>query len=272
MQAACQTLYKVLVLYLCAGAFHALGALEDKARAKVLGADVFIGGKFLRSAGLQDNTLIQKVCAVSDGQGFTHIVVCDDDAYVAVLQFCDDVLDILHGDGVNAGKGFIQEDEFGVYGKGTGYLAAAALTAGKLDTAGFTDLGEVELIYEPFHTLYPLGLCHSLCGRRNFHYGHNIVLHGHLTENGSFLGEITYTPLGPLVHREGGYVGDIPFIVLKVDIAAVWLHLAGDHIETGGFTCAVRAKEPHNLSLLHLHGYTLHNGSHTVFLYNLICN
>ena len=272
MQAACQTLHLVFMLHLCAGTFYALGALEDKARAKVFGAYIFIGGKFLRSAGLKDNTLIQKIRAVCDCKGFTHIVVCDNNADIAVFQLCDDVLDILHGNGVNPGKGLIQEYEFGIYGKGAGYLAAAALTTGKLDAAGLTYLGEVEFIYEPFHALYPLGLCHSLCGTGDLHYGHDIVLYGHLAEHGCFLGKVADTALGPLVHGEGGDVRDVTFVVLEVDISAVRLHLAGDHIETGGLTGTVRAQESHYLSLLHLHGYALHNGTDTVFLDNLICN
>ena len=123
-----------------AGAFYGLGTLEDEAGSEVLGADVFIGGKLLRSAFLEDDALVKQVGAVCDGKGLTNVVVRDDDTYVAVLEFGDDLLDVLNGDGVNAGKRLVQEDELGVYGKGAGYLAATALTAGKLYAQGFTDL------------------------------------------------------------------------------------------------------------------------------------
>ena len=92
-------------------------------------------------------------------------MVCDNDADVAVFKFGDDILNIFHGDGVNAGEGFVQENELGVYGKGTGNLAAAAFTSGELNAQGFADLGEIELVYKAFHAGHALFLGHILCGR-----------------------------------------------------------------------------------------------------------
>jgi hypothetical protein len=56
-------------------------------------------------------------------------VVGDDDADVLVFQRRDDILDVFHGNRVNAGKGLIQQDELRVDRKGAGDLAATPLTA-----------------------------------------------------------------------------------------------------------------------------------------------
>jgi len=113
------------------GTFDALGALEDEAGTEVLGADVFVSGEFFRGPFLKDGTLVEEVGAVRDGEGFTHVVVGDDDADVAVLELGDDVLDVLHGDGIDTREGFVQEDELRVHGEGAGDFAAAALAAGE---------------------------------------------------------------------------------------------------------------------------------------------
>ena len=88
-------------------------------------------------------------------------MVRDDDADVAVFELGDNVLDVFHGDGVNAGEGFVKKDELGIHGKGAGNLAAAALTAGELDAKGFAHLGEVELVNEALHAGDALLLGHA---------------------------------------------------------------------------------------------------------------
>ena len=100
------------------------GAFEDEVGAKILGTNLIVGGKGLRSSALEDVAFIQEVGAVDDGEGFTHIVVGDDYADILVFELSYDVLDVLDGSRVDSSKRFIEKDELRVYGKGTGDLKA----------------------------------------------------------------------------------------------------------------------------------------------------
>ena len=189
-------------------------------------------------------------------------MVCDDNADIAVLELRDDVLDVLHGDGVHAGEGFVQEDELRVHGEGAGNLAAAPLAAGELDALGLADLGEVELVDELLQAGFPLGLGHL----GHLHDGHDVVLHGHLPEDGSLLREISHALLGALVHGEAGQL-----VVVDENAAFVRDDLAGDHVETGGLSGAVRAQEANDLTLVHFHGNALHDRPDAVFFHEVLC-
>ena len=244
-----------------AGALDGLGALEDEAGTEVFRADVLVGGQFLRRALLEDHAFIQQIGPVGDGEGLTDVVVGDDDADIAVFQLRDDVLDVLHGDRVDPGEGFVQQDELRVHGEGAGDLAAAAFTAGELDTLALAHLGEVEFVDEPFQALLPLGLGHPAGGLGHLHDGHDVVLHRHLAEHGGLLREVADPLLGTLVHRE---LRDL--LVVQEDLAVIRNHLSRNHIETRRLAGAVRAEEADDLSLVDLHRDALHHGADAVFL------
>ena len=211
----------------------------------------------LRRPLLQDRSFIKQIGAVGDGEGLADIVVGDDDADVAVFEFGDDVLNILDGNRVNAGKGLVQQDELRVDGQGAGDLAPAPLTSGELDAEALAHLAEVELIDELFQTVAALLFGHL----RHFHHGHQIVFDGHLAEDGSFLREVSDPLLRTFVHRK---VGDI--LVVQINPAVVGDDLAGDHIEAGRLAGTVRAEESDDLTLGNFHRNTLDDRPDAVFL------
>ena len=61
----------------------------------------------------QYHAFVDDVGAVADAQRFADVVVGDEHADAPVLQQVDDALDLDDGDGVDAGKEFIQQDETG---------------------------------------------------------------------------------------------------------------------------------------------------------------
>jgi len=130
----------LLRLCLTAGALDGLRTFKHKSGTEILRTDVVIGGKGLRCPFLKDGSFVKEVCTVRDGECFANIVVCYDDSDITVLEFCDDILDILDGDGVNAGERLVKKDESGVHGEGAGDFAAAPLTTGELDSEGLSDL------------------------------------------------------------------------------------------------------------------------------------
>ena len=71
-----------------------------------------VGRELFRGALLQDLALEEQVGPVRDTEGFLHVVVGDEHADVALLQMRHNALDVLHGNGVHACKGFVEQDEF----------------------------------------------------------------------------------------------------------------------------------------------------------------
>ncbi len=69
----------------------------------------------------------QKVCAVGDAERFLHIVVSDENADVAILEFPNDVLNVLYRNRVNASERLVEHYELWVDGKASRNLASATL-------------------------------------------------------------------------------------------------------------------------------------------------
>ena len=67
-------------------------------------------------------------------------MVGDEDAYAALFQEADDLLDVEHGNRVDAGEWLIEQDEPRPCGEGTGDLHAAPLAAGKRQRRGVGEM------------------------------------------------------------------------------------------------------------------------------------
>src|SRR5206468_3991857 len=104
---------------------------------------------------------------IGDAEGLADVVVGDEDTDAASFEVEDDLLQVEHGDGVDAGEGLVEQDEAGRDAETTGDLDAAALAAGEGITAVLANVVETELLDEllhPFAALVPaqrLGLKHG---------------------------------------------------------------------------------------------------------------
>ena len=233
------------------------GFAELEVLAEVFLADFGVVGQLLGGAAFQDGAFVEEVGAVGDGQGLVDVVVGDDHADVHRLEFGDDMLDVLDGDRVDAGEGFVEEDEFRVDGQGAGDFAAAALTAGELDALVLADFLETELVdqrLEPVEAVFLVEAGH-------FHDREDVVLHAHRAEDRGFLRQIADAFLGALVHRKAG---DLLFA--EEDAPVVGLDQAGDHIEAGGLAGTVGAEQAHDFTLLHFDGDALDDRTLAVLL------
>ena len=105
----------------------------------------FVCCEFLGFSLEEDSSREEEVGPVGDGEGLLHVVVCDEDADVAVFEFPDYVLYVLYGDGVDARERFVEHDELGVDGEAARYLGAASLAPGELVALVLPYLAETEL-------------------------------------------------------------------------------------------------------------------------------
>ena len=69
--------------------------------------------EFTWSAGSKDRSIVDDISAVSDLQGFSDIVVRDQNADLLGFQMINEFLDLQHSDRIDPRKRFVQKDEFG---------------------------------------------------------------------------------------------------------------------------------------------------------------
>ncbi len=72
---------------------------------------MFVVDQVVRLAGGEDGAVADDVGSVADAEGFAYVVVGNEYADATRFEEVDDFLDVDDGDGVNAGEGFVQEDE-----------------------------------------------------------------------------------------------------------------------------------------------------------------
>ena len=74
---------------------------------------LFIGRKPSRGPGLEDGASVHDVGTIGDAQCFAHVVIGDEHADAAIPQMKNDLLDVGDRDGIDAGKGLVQEQQLG---------------------------------------------------------------------------------------------------------------------------------------------------------------
>src|SRR5574344_1458294 len=129
-------------------------------------------------------------------------MVGDEDAYVPVLEFPHDILNVLNSNGVHASERLIEHDELGVYGQAARYLGTAAFTTGELRALVLAHLLQAKLIYQILQFL----LLVVAWLTRHLQDGSNVVLHAHGAEHRSLLSPIAYAATCTFVDRIRGDV------------------------------------------------------------------
>ena len=90
-----------------------LGRSDDaEVLSKIDAAHIFIVHDFFGSARHQDRAVVQDIGAINDLEGLTHVVVGYQNADSAILELRDKVADFPHGNRIDAGKGFVEQQVF----------------------------------------------------------------------------------------------------------------------------------------------------------------
>ena len=245
---------------------------ENEVAAEVFLADIGVVGEVFGGTALKDRALVEEVGTVGDVEGFANVVVGDEDADVTLLEFEDDVLDVLNSDGVDAGEWFVEEKESRVVSQRTCYLGTATLATRKLDAFAFADVAQVELFDEGVEFLFALLFVEVFAELED---GHDVVLDGHVAENGGLLCEIAHTHLRALVHGElGEFDGLAAFAAIgfrgEINFPTIRLDDAHHHIESGGLSCTIGAEEAHYFALSDFDRGTFDDGAGAVFFDNVV--
>ena len=99
-------------------------------------------------------------------------------------------------------------------------------------------MAEAEILQKFGNTLNPLRRRQV----QGFQNRQQILLHGKLTEDRSFLGQIGNSGPRPLIHRK---LSDVE--IIEKDLSAVGPDQPHHHIKAGGFTGTIRPEQPDDL-------------------------
>ena len=103
-----------------------------------------------------------------------------------VLEIGYSVLDVDHGYGINAGKGFIQQNETRIGDQCPGDLHPPPLAARQRISPAASDMGYAELL----HQLVSARAAFARSKIHGLQYGQQVILNRQLAEHRWFLGEI----------------------------------------------------------------------------------
>ena len=188
-------------------------------------------------------------------------MVRDQDADVLVTQTRHDSLDILYGNRIDTGKRLVQHDEFRVDGQTTGYLGTTTFTTGQLVAQVLPYLVQTKLSNQ---TLQLLLLLFRGQGR-HLQYGTDIILYGHLAEDGCLLRQITNAMTGPLIDGEFRNL-----CVVQKDLSLIGCHQTHRHVKGCRLARTIRAQQTDNLPLFHINGNMIHHRTCPIFLHQIL--
>src|SRR4029077_8372882 len=149
-------------------------------------------------------------------------------------QTADDLLQIEHGNGIDPGKRFVQQNECGIDAQAAGDLHAPALSPGKSISAILADVLQAKLVDK----LLPLLAALVPGNRLRFQHREDVFLYRELAKDRSFLREIADAILTrPEIH---GNVGDVLTVIQNA--ASIRGDQANNGVESSSLASAVRSK------------------------------
>ena len=98
--------------------------------AQVNPPNIFVLNNFVRGTAHQNLSVMQDIGTVNNIQCFPHVMVCDQNTQAFILKVMHKRTNLIYGNWVNAGEGFIQQKIFGVSCKTAGNLYPPSFSAG----------------------------------------------------------------------------------------------------------------------------------------------
>src|SRR6516225_4523877 len=99
-------------------------------RSEINPLDLAVVSEFFRSTGPKNRSIVDDISAVSDLQGFSHIMVCNQHTDLLGFQVVNDLLNLEYGNRIDSGKRLVQQNEFGRYHQRSRYFHAASFPTG----------------------------------------------------------------------------------------------------------------------------------------------
>ena len=208
--------------------------------------------------------LADDISAFANGQRFPDVMVGNQHAEAAVAQVFNNTFDVDNGNGVNAGEGFIKQDEFRISGQRAGDFNAAAFTTGERLTETVAQVLNVKLFHELFRAIFTLFGAQVVA---NLQYRHQVIVYAQAAKNRGFLREIADSATRARVQRQQANI-----FVIDDNVPCVARYDANDHIEGGRFTGAVWAEKAYNLARVHGQTDIFHDAAAFIGFSKVLCS
>src|SRR6185295_694392 len=166
-------------------------------------------------------------------------------AYLPFFQEFNDPLDIQHGNGIDPGKGLIQQDEAWLTSQRTSDLCTPALTAGQANCRAVAQMSNMQVIEQRFQLVF-----HVLFIRAQFQHCLDILCDRQLAEDGSLLRQV-----GQPHPRTSMYRHTVEILLVQIDVAAISWNEADDHVKARRLAGSVGSEQAHNLAALNFERY-----------------
>src|ERR1700678_1045755 len=150
--------------------------IKRESLSKVHPANLRVIPQLMGGSGTKDLPFCDDVCPVSYGKCLAHVVIGDEDSDSARFQVKDDLLQVEHGNGIDAAEGLIEQEKAGLDAQAAGDLDAAALTARKRVALGRANVAQVQLLNEALGANVAFRIRNGL----SFEHAHDVVLDGKL--------------------------------------------------------------------------------------------
>src|ERR1700722_4294037 len=126
--------------------FSPIGLMQGESFAQVHSAHFRVFSELVGGSGAKDSSFIDDVGTICDREGFAHVVVCDQHSDPTSFEIEDDLLQVEHGDRIDAGKWLLEQNERGLNAETAGDFNTPPLTTRKRVAAGLSYVSQIKLI------------------------------------------------------------------------------------------------------------------------------
>ena len=169
-------------------------------------------------------------------------------ANAATLEEIDDALNFDHGDRVDAGKRFVEQDKARLGRQGARNFHPSALTAGQGQRGRIAQVLHPQILQQCGQTLLNLylGEWFAMFITLQLQHSAHVVLHIEFAKNRGFLRQIAQAQPRPAMNWHVRHR-------LTIDgyLASTGVHQAHNHVKRGGLARAIGPEQPHDLALAH---------------------
>ena len=188
-------------------------------------------------------------------------MVGDENGEALLAQVLDDLLHIMHGDGIHPTERFVEHEKRRVRDERAGNGETTLLTTGEREGLVLGDVLDAET-GEKLVAAFFAGLLGKACC---FQYGENIFFNREFAEDRFLLGKIAHSVAGPAIHRHG-----CDIFATEENFSAIRAHETNDHVKSRCLSCAVRAEKPNDLAFFDIDIDAIHHRPAVVDLHQAL--
>ncbi len=214
----------------------------------------FVADDLFGPPGCQDDAFVDDVRVIANAQCLAHVMVGHQHPDTALLQEPYDALNLEYCDRIDAGKGFVEQDETRTRRQCARNLNPPALAARQRQRSVGPQMRNLQVGQQPIQPLRDLRLAQRPLVFIDLQLEHraNVFLGRQLAENRRFLRQIRQPHSSAPMNRQ---MRDR--LTIQCNLAIVERQQADHHVEARGLACAVGPEEADHFAAFDRQRYVL---------------